>query len=177
MPSFLHSEGARGGTPSRLAYHAAGAPSALHGPWSKILLAIRDVFSPLAARGSDANQELMAAAQESLERNALPMQLTPGLVEKRFSIKQQLSHGAHHKVMEGVHRQTLKNHALKLVSRGGRLRVTKVLDTMQVFHLISSVVDEVYCHPNYVCICFKWGMHEVDASHQLSAWIVDALVS
>ena len=30
--------------------------------------------------------------------------------------------------MEGVHRQTQKNHALKLVSRGGRLRATKVLD-------------------------------------------------
>ena len=29
--------------------------------------------------------------------------------------------------MEGVHRQTQKNHALKLVSRGGRLRATKVL--------------------------------------------------
>ena len=32
-----------------------------------------------------------------------------------------------------MHRGTQKNHALKLVSRGGRLRVTKVLDTMQVW--------------------------------------------
>ena len=188
VPSFLHSDGVRrrlssegsSGTPSRSADQAAGAPSALHGPWSKVLLAVRDVveqgvrdvFSP---RGADANVELMAAAHESLQRDTLPMRLAPGLVEQRYSIKQQLGGGAHHKVIEGVHRQTHKNHALKLVSRGGRLRVTKVLDTMQVFHLISSFVDEVYCHPNYVCICFKWGMHEVDASHQLSAWIVDAL--
>ena len=27
----------------------------------------------------------------------------------------------------------------------------------------------MFCHPTYVCLCFKWGMHEVDASMQLSA--------
>ena len=80
-------------------------------------------------------------------------------------------------VIEGVHRETLKNHSLKIVGRGGRakLRVVKALDAMQVFELISSFVDEVYFHPNYVCICFKWGTHEVDSSQQLTAWIVDAL--
>ena len=34
------------------------------------------------------------------------MRLQPGLVEQRYAIKQQLSHGPRHKVMEGVHRQT-----------------------------------------------------------------------
>lgn len=43
----------------------------------------------------------------------------------------------------------LKNHSLKLVSRrGGKLRAAKVLDTMQVFHLISSFVDEVRPAPS-----------------------------
>jgi len=186
VPSFLHSDGVRRRLTSEsgAATASRSLPSTLHGPWSQVLLAvrdivesgIRDVFSP---RGGDTNaelqRELMVAAHESLQKDSRPMRLVPGLVEQRYTIKQQLGSGAHHKVMEGVHRQTQKNHALKLVPRGGRLRATKVLDKMQVFHLISSFVDEVFCHPNYVCVCFKWGTHEVDASHQLSAWIVDAL--
>ena len=35
-------------------------------------------------------------------------------------------------------------------------------------------MHELFVHPDYVCICLRWGMHEVDASHQLSAWIVEA---
>jgi hypothetical protein len=81
-------------------------PAPTRGMRRQVLLAIRDLFSPLAARGTDANLELMAAAHESLEKDALPMRLQPGLVEQRYAIKQQLSHGPRHKVMEGVHRQT-----------------------------------------------------------------------
>lgn len=77
--------------------------------------------------------------------------------------------------MEGVHRQTQKNHSLKIVSlHRNNVRAVKAFDTMQAFHMISSFVDEIYCHPNYVCICMRWGMHEVDSSHQLSKWIVES---
>lgn len=33
----------------------------------------------------------------------------------------------------------------------------------------------MFTHPNYICIVMKWGMHEVDASHQISASIIDAI--
>lgn len=77
--------------------------------------------------------------------------------------------------MEGVHRQTQKNHSLKIVSllRSNSLP-TKAMDTMQAFFMICKFVNEVYCHPNYVCVCMKWGMHELDSSHQLSKWIVES---
>ena len=41
--------------------------------------------------------------------------------------------------------------------------------------MIISFVDEVFCHPSYVCVCMKWGMHEVDSSHQLANWVVESV--
>ena len=66
--------------------------------------------------------------------------------------------------------------SLKIVSTcSGQLRASKPLDPMHAFYLICSFVDEVYSHSSYVCLCMKWGMHEVDASHQLSSLVRDAL--
>ena len=103
--------------------------------------------------------------------------------------------------MEGIQRSTRKNYSLKIVSsRGGRLRAVRDLDINHAWHLIGALyarvkpnppremlftagavpragsVEEVYCHPTYLAICLKWGMHEVDASHQLSARIHDAAI-
>ncbi|KAL1503705.1 hypothetical protein AB1Y20_012178 [Prymnesium parvum] len=125
-------------------------------------------------RGYLREHELAETVQRSLSAGST-MKLHEGLVEQRYELKRQLSNGRSFKVMEGVHRQTQKNHSLKIVSlcQGG-LRVTRAFDTMQAFHMICSFVDEVFCHPRYVCICMKWGMHEVDSSHQLSKWIVES---
>lgn len=77
--------------------------------------------------------------------------------------------------MEGVHKRTQKNYSLKIISLShDNVRAVKAFETMQAFHMICSFVDEVFCHPSYVCICMKWGMHEVDSSHQLGKWIVES---
>ena len=70
---------------------------------------------------------------------------------------------------------THKNFSLKMVPADGRLRASRPLDPMQAFYLICSFVDEVYRHPSYVAIVMKWGMHEVDASHQLTTSILEPL--
>ena len=46
---------------------------------------------------------------------------------------------------------------------------------MHSFYLIASFVEAVYVAPRYVGVVMKWGMHEVDASHQLSCVLLDAL--
>ena len=58
---------------------------------------------------------------------------------------------------------------------GARLRPLKPLDPMHSFYLIASFVEAVYVAPRYVGVVMKWGMHEVDASHQLSCVLLDAL--
>ncbi|EOD07008.1 hypothetical protein EMIHUDRAFT_218766 [Emiliania huxleyi CCMP1516] len=34
---------------------------------------------------------------------------------------------------------------------------------------------EVFAHPTFVCVVMRWGMHEVDGSHQLAAVIAEAV--
>mmetsp|Transcript_62444 Transcript_62444/g.103882 ORF Transcript_62444/g.103882 Transcript_62444/m.103882 type:complete len:276 (+) Transcript_62444:54-881(+) len=119
--------------------------------------------------------ELVDAMQHNLTQDTLPLRLQEGLVEERFMMRRELIASRGYKVVEGVEKTTLRNFALKIVHTGKCVwRGNKSLDLMQALHLIASFVDEVFCHPNYVCICMKWGMHEVDSSNQLSAWIVDA---
>jgi len=119
--------------------------------------------------------ELVAAAHESL-LDSVPLRLDFGVLDQFYVMKKELSACTDFKVLEGVERSTHKNFSLKIVPRakGRRLRAVKPLEPLQVSYLIMSFVHEVYVHPNYVCVCLKWGMHEIDSSHQLSAWIVEA---
>jgi hypothetical protein len=41
--------------------------------------------------------------------------------------------------------------------------------------LTSCAAVQVFTHPNYICIVLRWGMHELDASHQISAAIIDVI--
>ena len=45
----------------------------------------------------------------------------------------------------------------------------------QAFYLISHFVDEVFAQPDHVCLCMRWGCHEVDSSHHLSCLVLNAL--
>jgi len=151
--------------------------SALPATWLKLLASLSADDREHDRRELVREMELAEAVRDSLCAGGLPLHLQAGLVEQRYELKRQLTEGRNFKVMEGVHRQTQKNHSLKIVSLGGRGTVcaTKAFDTMQAFHMICSFVDEVYCHPSYVCVCMKWGMHEVDSSHQLCKWIVESV--
>ena len=47
---------------------------------------------------------------------------------------------------------------------------------MQAYYSIGSFVEEVFIQPNLCCLCFKWGLHEMDSTHQLSCLVLDALM-
>lgn len=154
--------------------HSCDASHALPDSWQALLESVSagsdrlDEWAPLT------QAELVAAAQDSL-RDSVPLRLDFGVLDQFYVMKKELSACTDFKVLEGVERATHKNFSLKLVPRAKRrLRAAKPLEPLQVSYLIMSFVHEVYVHPNYVCICLKWGMHEIDSSHQLSAWIVEA---
>lgn len=139
-----------------------------------------------------AQSELVAAAQESLRSGAAPLELRSGLVDKCYTMRRELASGSGFKVMEGVERrggsdsaakpEAQRNFSIKIISLPSRKlsrqkadKASKPLDPMQAFYLICSFVDEVFSHPNFIAVVMKWGMHEVDASHQLSSWIAESL--
>jgi hypothetical protein len=152
-----------------------GLPS----PWSALLSRLARSgtisLSPLS------QAELVAAAHDSLRhKDALPLRLRTGVLEDHYLLKRELASGAHFEVTEGVQRETQRNYSVKIVSRHVTARLGpagagRQLDPMQAFYLICSFVDEVFAQPHSVCLCMKWGCHEVDASHQLSCLILDAL--
>lgn len=118
--------------------------------------------------------ELMAAVQESMRRDPLQLKLQHGLVEQAYTFKREMVNGAHCKIIEAVENSSQKNFSLKIVPLNRHRRGSKQpADPMHLMHLISLTVNDAYCHPNYVCMCMKWGMHEVDSSHQLSTWLVE----
>ena len=150
--------------------------------WQKLLAAVSgrdDARLPDVGGVADAAvaaAELVNAAEESLRQDAVPLRLRAELLEQTYTVKKEIESGRNWRVMEGIQQATHKNFSLKFVpTRSGRLRASGALDPLQLCYLICAFVDDVYFHPEYVCICMKWGMHEVDASHQLSAWVIDAL--
>lgn len=130
-------------------------------------------------QAADASQalgmlELVAAASERLQSDPLPLEVSSGLVEESYQLKRELSSGRGFRVVEGVALCGQRNYSLKFV-HGHGVRATRPLDTMQCLHLITSFVGEVFAHPTFVCVVMRWGMHEVDGSHQLAAVIAEAV--
>ena len=134
--------------------------SSLPQPWSALLAKLSAAASTLTPLSQT---ELMEATMESLREQGKPLRLQTGMLDHKYEMRRLLDEGPHYKVMEGVDLLSEKNFSLKLIASGDgqRLRATKSLDPMQAFYLICSFVDEVYCHPRYVAIVMKWGMHEV----------------
>lgn len=161
-----------GGSGSIVNAQVPVADSGLPGPWAMLL-------SKLAAAGSSlsplSQAELVAEAVDSLKQQGRPLRLQPGLLDDYYEMRSELASGDHFSVKECVERKTQRNYSLKMLTSASGLRATKPLDPMQAFYLICSFVEEVFCHPQYTAIVMKWGMHEVDSSHQLSCLILEAI--
>ena len=80
-------------------------------------------------------------------------------------------------LVEGLHRKTHRSHALKLLSKdSNRLRTNaQRAHTRACAHQLGRCVEEVYEGPNHVCIVMAWGMHHLDAEHQIASSVLDAL--
>lgn len=159
--------------------HAGTATGRLPTPWEAVLSRLSR--SGALTLSAVAQQELVAAANESLrQKDALTLQLRSGKLDDHYMLKRELHAGAHYQVMEGISRTTQHNVSLKLVSRGAAARLKRAhasarLDPMQVLYLVSSFVDDVFASKRHVVLCMKWGSHEVDATHQLSCLVLNAL--
>ena len=127
--------------------------------------------------------ECTAACEESLREQG-PLTLRVGRLEDVFIMRQEIASygGGSFRVMEGVDRTTQHNFSLKLVStspwssRRIRERARHEPIDMQAYYSIGSFIEEVFCQPGRCCLCFKWGLHEMDSTHQLSCLVVDALM-
>jgi len=149
-------------------------------PWETLLSSLAQSEIPDVSAAS--LSELVVAAHDSLHsKAAAPLLLQSGMLEDHYDLKQELASGERFEVVEGVHRQSQRNYSLKIISRRGahKLRAAggskRQLDPMRSFYLICSFVDEVYATADKVCLCMKWGSHEVDASHQMACLVLDAL--
>ena len=158
---------------------AATASRGIPSTWAGIIERLSS--DRLVGPSSFSQVELVAAVEETLRGG--PLELQEGLVDNFFTLRKQLSAGPSYKIIECVHRASARNYSLNIISSRGlhRLRVSGpstskgTMEPMQAFYWISSFVEEVFSHPNYVAIVLKWGSHDVDSHHQLSVRISDAL--
>jgi len=158
------------------AHKASRVPPDPHmpAPWVGLLTRLA-AFGESSSLSPLSFAELLQAAHASL-RHQLALHLCSGLLESAYLLRKPIATGNAWKIIEGVEHTTQRNFSLKIVStREAPPRSTTTICPMQAYYLISSFVDEVYLHPNYMCMCMKWGMHDIDSSHQLSHIILDAL--
>ena len=73
--------------------------------------------------------------------------------------------------------QTGQSHALKLLSKHSkRLRLGQQgTQARTCSRLLGQCLEELYEGPNHVCLVMRWGSHELDERHELSASVLEAL--
>lgn len=157
-------------------------PAELPETWKKLF----DQLLPNCSSYSQAElSECAAACEEGLrEQRHRPVALRIAMLHDVYMLKQDLVTGSNGawKVVEGLERQTRKNYSLKMIAvksaaslRGRDDDESSHKLNMQAFYSICSFIEEALYNPSYVCIVFKWGLHEMDTNHQLSCLVLDAI--
>ena len=173
-------------TPDRQSHRQSHSHAALPLKWDGI---VHDLQSHCGSLSPAQQAELVMAVQESLCHSG-QLQLRSGRVDDRFLIRREVlssrsSSGNLHQILEAVDRSSDKNYSLKVVHNPLRLRAPSgkscpKVEPLQAFYLICSFVEEVFVEeehgrPTVLSVVMRWGMHEVDASDQLSSLIFESL--
>ena len=98
-------------------------------------------------------------------------------VADHYSMGKVLAQGDDFLVVEGLHLRTRRSHALKLLSKRSPRLARGGNGCLQpaVCSRLKQCLEEIYEGPNHVCLVMPWGTHELDARHELSASVLEAL--
>ena len=110
-----------------------------------------------------------------------PVRFACSRVADNYSMGKVLYQGDDYMIVEGLHLTTHRSHVLKLLSKQSpRFRRSRDISKRGLgprvcYRLLSQCIEEVYEGPNHVAMVMHWGTHELDAHHDLSAAVLEAL--
>jgi len=134
---------------------------------------------PSPASSTSSSPVLGAPAAAILPSQSLNGQVSfaPGKVSEKYRMGRVLAQGEDYLVVLGQHLQTGQSHALKLLSKHSkRLRLGQQgTQARTCSRLLGQCLEELYEGPNHVCLVMRWGSHELDERHELSASVLEAL--
>jgi hypothetical protein len=108
------------------------------------------------------------------------VQLARSRMADNYSMGKVLVQGDDYMVVEGLHLDTHRSHALKLLSKQSPRFRTRTLGHRSLgprvcCRLLAQCIEEVYEGPNHVAMVMHWGTHELDCQHDLSVAVLEAL--
>lgn len=107
------------------------------------------------------------------------VQLASSRVADNYSMGKVLAQGDDYMIVEGLHLDTHRSHALKLLSKQSpRFRTRNgrcSLGPRYCCQLLAQCIEEVYEGPNHVAMVMHWGTHELDSHHDVSIAVLEAL--